>query len=296
MSTIWTLPPKAKTRFVAYASEPEPAPRAVADGVALFAIGDLHGHLDHLRAMLTVLDERIRERRAAGLEAHIILLGDYIDRGPASLGVLEAAAGLGAHLDLPVHCLRGNHDAYLIDFLMTPDDAVEQLVGWLHNGGGCTLRELEIDPDRLDIDELAGLRAAIRNHLSGQVLSFLSGLQLTWRCGEWLFVHAGIEPDRSLPEQNPSRWLWIREPFLSGMRWVHDCTVVHGHTIRGPEVFPHRIAVDSGVYKTGVLTAVELVGNELQFHLVSDGDDLGRFQALPARAQGRAFRRTDALA
>ena len=296
MSTIWNLPPKAQARFVAYASEPESTPRAVAEGTALFAIGDLHGHLEHLRAMLVILRERIRERRAAGLEVHLVLVGDYIDRGRASLGVLEAAAGLGAHLDVPVHCLRGNHDAYLIDFLMAPDDALEQLAGWLQNGGGCTLRELEIDVDRLDIGDLAGLRASIRNHLSGQVLGFLSGLQLTWRCGEWLFVHAGIEPDRALPEQSPSRWLWIREPFLSGTGWVHDCTVVHGHTIRGPEVLPHRIAIDSGVYKTGVLTAVELVASELRFHLVSEGDDLGRFQALPARAQGRAFRRTDALA
>ena len=296
VANSWTLPAQARKRFVTFASAPEPAPRTLPDGVSLFAIGDLHGHLDHLRAMLEVLGPRMRLRRDAGLEVHLVVMGDYIDRGPSSIGVLELLANLATHLEFPVHCLRGNHDAYLIDFLLAADDGLDALGGWLQNGGDGTLREFDVDADRLDAGDVAGTRAAIRSHLSDRALSFLMSLQFTWRCDAWVFVHAGIEPDRPLPEQSPSRWLWIREPFLSGTGWAHDCTVVHGHTIRGPEVLAHRIATDSGVYKTGVLTGLELAAGELRFHLVSDGGDLGRFRSLPARAQGREFKRTDALA
>jgi hypothetical protein len=83
----------------------------------------------------------------------------------------------------------------------------------------------------------------------------------------------------------------MREPFLSGAGWAHEFAVVHGHTVRGPEVLPHRVAVDSGAYRTGVLTAAEITGDRLRFRSVADRRNLAAFRALPGprRQQGRRF-------
>ena len=117
--------------------------------------------------------------------------------------------------------------------------------------------------------------ALLRERLGPERLHLLRRLAPAWRCGDWVFVHAGIDPRRPLEAQRPESWLTLREPFLSGRVWPHDFAVVHGHTVRGPELLPHRVAIDSGVYRTGVLTAVEITGNLLRFRLrhASQGPD-----------------------
>lgn len=276
-------------RLFRFGTDWEPSPRPAPSGVAFLAIGDVHGHLAHLQALLRILEPAIAQARTEGHDPHLVAIGDYIDRGPAAVGVLEALAGIEQRLSLPVHRLRGNHDQYLIDFLFAPEPDPENYAVWLANGGDVTLADMGIGDDAQTGSDLGAVRAAVRGRLSGSVLGLLASLQTCWRCGDWLFVHAGIEPDRPIDRQSPARWLSIREPFLSGRSWSHDLTVVHGHTIRGPEVMPHRVGIDSGAYRTGVLTAVEIIGDRLRFHCITDREDLGRFLALPASAQARRY-------
>lgn len=282
-------------RLASFGTDYEPAPRPAPPGVALFAIGDIHGHLAHFRALLEVLGLAIEQARGDGHEAHLVTIGDYIDRGPSALGVLEALTGIDRELGVPVHRLRGNHDQYLIDFLLAPEPDPDLYVTWLANGGDLTLAEMGAGHDAQVGTNLGALRETVRASLPASVVTLLASLDTGWRCGDWLFVHAGIEPARPLDQQAEARWLSIREPFLSGRDWRHDLTVVHGHTIRGPEVMPHRVGIDSGAYRTGVLTAVEIVGERLRFHCVTDRHDLARFMALPASAQGRRFTMPHAL-
>ena len=108
----------------AFASRWETAPRTLPGGM-LLAIGDIHGHRDHFDALLDLLRPEILRARVAGLACELVLLGDYVDRGPDSLGTLRRLLGLEALLGVPVHTLCGNHDQHLIDFLLTdrPDPA-----------------------------------------------------------------------------------------------------------------------------------------------------------------------------
>ena len=92
-----------------------------------------------------------------------------------------------------------------------------------------------------------------------------------------------------MAEHSRRELLWLREPFLSGRDWRQPFTVVHGHTIRGPEVLRHRIAIDSGAYRTGVLTAVQLAGERLRFFCVTSDAKLKAFKKLPGVAQQRRF-------
>lgn len=277
--------------LVAFESEPEPLPRPLPAATTVFAVGDVHGHLHHLEAMLALLAPMIDAAAAAGDEVHLVLLGDFVDRGPASWDVLAMVDGLDRRIGVPVHCLRGNHDDFVIDLLLAPHPSRSRFATWMNNGGAATLAEVGFGYADLDQDDLPRLRDRLRARLSTSVMSGLAMLQPVWGCGDWLFVHAGIDPLVPLASQDPATWLSMREPFLTPPAWHHDLSVVHGHTIRGPEILPHRIGLDSGVYKTGVLTSVEMSGCHARFRCVSDRSDLGKFEALPWRTQQRRFGR-----
>src|SRR3954454_12832494 len=119
----------------AFHSTWEPAPRATPAGTMLFAIGDVHGHLKLLDALLDLLAPEFAAARERGLACELVMIGDYVDRGPASLGVLRRLIGLESQLGFPVHLLRGNHDHYMIDFLTADRPDPESLEGWCGNGG-----------------------------------------------------------------------------------------------------------------------------------------------------------------
>lgn len=275
--------------FHAFHSSWEPAPQATPDGAMLFAIGDVHGHLKHLKALLGVLQPEIAAARERGLACELIMIGDYVDRGPASLGVLRELDGLDERLGIPVHLLRGNHDHYMIDFLTAEQQDPEALEAWCGNGGSSTLAELGIGmKELLDHDPL-DLAAKARAAAGADLMAVLGRLELYRSIGGYVFVHGGIQPGVPLGAQGLRELLWLREPFLTGANWSHPFTAVHGHTIRGPEVLPHRIAIDSGVYRTGVLTAVQLAGTELRFHSVGSNGRSKAFDRLPGLAQKRRF-------
>lgn len=279
-------------RFTLLETAWEDAPRPAPPGTTLFAVGDVHGFAEHLDALLTALTGPVREARERGDDVHLVFVGDYVNRGPSSLGVLDRLPGVAAELDVAVHLLRGNHDRLLLDLLDGAEPDPTCLAEWLRKGGDPVLRELGLEEAGAAGQELPALVAAMRQRLGPDRPELLRGLAASWRCGEWLFVHAGVDPASPLEAQDPAGWLTLREPFLTGAGWVHGFAVLHGHTVRGPEVLPHRVAVDSGAYRTGVLTAAQVAGGRLRFLSVADRKDLAAFRALPGPRQGRRFRKS----
>ncbi len=279
-----------------FGSDWEPAPCAAPPATRLFAVGDVHGHLAHLDAMIELLRPGIADATARGLKVELVLMGDYVDRGPDSLGVLRRVAELPGRLGVPVHPLRGNHDHQLIDFILAqrPDRAA--LEAWAGNGGDTTLDELGVSEDDILRSNPAALAERARAAAGPEVLDVLRRLELRHEVGPYAFVHAGVHPKRALEEQGPREHLWLREPFLSARDWRQPFVVVHGHTIRGPEVHPHRIAVDSGVYRTGVLTALEIEGERLRFRCVGSDTKRKAFRKLPGLEQDRRFSQPRPLA
>jgi serine/threonine protein phosphatase 1 len=222
----------------------------------LYAIGDVHGCLD----LLLSAEQRIfADMKATGKPGLIILLGDYIDRGPQSAAVLEhlsrdAAPGVRR---LP---LCGNHEEAFLQFLRDPG----QLTRWLDFGGKQTLQSYGIDVEYM-LERTGGriseLKAVLRDAVPEQHVRFLTRLPTCLRIGNYFFVHAGVRPDVALDEQADEDLMWIREPFLSrgpGM----PLTVVHGHTpIAVPDFGANRIGIDTGAFMTGQLTVLKIEAN-----------------------------------
>ena len=233
---------------------------SVPDGTIIYAIGDIHGRLD----LLQQLEEKIA-RDAADVEANrrlIVYLGDYIDRGDASYGVIE-------HLlqeTLPSFervCLIGNHEAHLLRFF--DDSSVG--AAWMLNGGRETLESYGVSPPRWS--DLEGSFGATQVELRARMPEphkvFLKSLLPSFREGDYFFVHAGIRPGIPLDQQEPHDLMWIREDFLLDKR-DHGAVIVHGHSIgMRPESLANRVGVDTGAFATGCLTCVVLSGKKRRF-------------------------------
>ena len=214
---------------------------------------------------------------AEGRDCVLVMIGDYVDRGPDSLSVLRRLCGLEARLGVSVHLLLGNHDQLLRESLrIMPDPDVLEL--WCENGGDTTLAECGIDPEAVRRADPAEIAARLRARLGASLIKLLRGLAPVWTSGGYVFVHAGVDPTRPLEAHGLDELLWIREPFLGGEGWPHKFAVVHGHTPLGPEVFSHRIGIDSGCFYSDVLTAVELADDRLRFHGVAGTPDLRPFR------------------
>lgn len=251
------------------------------EGRTLFAIGDLHGDADHLDAMLQLLSPLIMEAHVAGRAPLLVCLGDYVDRGPDSLGVLRRVGGLGEALATETVLLEGNHDRYLIDFLAAGRPPPERMERWLASGGQTLLAELDLQVSQAAALADPVLQSEARIRMPQQALDTLAQLQLTHRVGDWLFVHAGIRPDRPLAEQDPWDLVSIREPFLSWREWNRPFRVVHGHTVSAAMMLPHRVSTDTGVLRSGVLSALQIEDSRLRWLCVTDDPSLERFRALP---------------
>lgn len=237
----------------------ETAPKALPEGVRVYAVGDIHGHLELLLEMMDMIAEDLRlAPHPAPVE---VFLGDLVDRGPDSRGVVEALAAAPPEGRTRV-CLKGNHEQALIDFL---GDA-EEFLRLADFGGIETLASYGLPFALLapDADPEAA-HAALLERCPQHHLAFLKGLPVSHRIGEVLFAHAGIRPGVPLEEQSEEDLIWIREPFLRHPGPL-PVRVVHGHTpVREPTVLPHRINVDTGAFATGRLTCAVLEGSEVRF-------------------------------
>ncbi|MGC1410006.1 MAG: metallophosphoesterase family protein [Acetobacteraceae bacterium] len=229
------------------------APASLPSGHRVYAIGDVHGCLDRLRAIHDLIAEDLAARPVD--EAVLVHVGDYVDRGPDSAGVVALlAAGAPVPNVLTVN-LMGNHEHMMLAALATGETETTEL--WLANGGADTLQSWGV-PRSAQPREWP-------TYLPMPHLMFLRDLALRHEVGGYLFVHAGIRPGIPLDRQSRHDLMWIREPFLS---WSESFgpVVVHGHTPRQePVVRPNRIGIDTGAVMGGVLTCVILEGDKLGF-------------------------------
>jgi serine/threonine protein phosphatase 1 len=235
------------------------SPRAVARGQAgwrAYVIGDVHGCLDLLdRILAQIADDHAARPPVKGL---IVLLGDLIDRGPDSAGVIRRLR----EFDLAgfrLVGLAGNHEEVLLKILSGDP---KEVPGWLHFGGAETLQSYGLDPKPLEALSPEAAQRRIAAAIPRQDRHYLEQLADSMRFGDYLFVHAGIRPGIP-PEQQSLRDLrWIREPFLTDTR-DHGMVVVHGHTIsEAVEEVGSRIGIDTGAYTTGRLTALGIEGDQ----------------------------------
>lgn len=224
----------------------------IPEDMRIYAVGDVHGCLASLQKLEALID-----RSSAGFRGttKIVFLGDYVDRGPDVSGVIEHLRS-GRFAGHPAFFLVGNHEDMLLRIFEEP----ALMPAWLRWGGMATLASYGVGlPRGVDPDERNRiLSAALYDALPPTHLQFLQNLQLHISIGDYLFVHAGIRPGRSMAKQSRNDMLMIREPFLSSRRPL-PVRVVHGHSVSfEPEILPCRIGVDTGAFATGNLSCVML--------------------------------------
>lgn len=198
-----------------------------------YAIGDIHGSLDKLKSLIAAC-----RRHADGREMRLVFLGDYIDRGPESAGVVRFVLTLQSESPAGVVALMGNHEAWAIAVL----DGKVPATSWLLNGG---------------VETLESYGATEVGDLPRAHLDWMRSLRLTYDDGRRFFVHAGVDPEKPLDAQDESALLWIREPFLNDNR-DYGRLIVHGHTPLAtgkPELRNNRLNLDTAAVFGGPLTA-----------------------------------------
>jgi serine/threonine protein phosphatase 1 len=215
---------------------------------------------------------RIRDDAASHPDDHVrtlIFLGDYVDRGPESRGVIDAVMA-GPLESFKTVSLLGNHEEALLSFLDGESDGLD----WLSFGGletllsyGVPLRSLPSSMEAVEALQLALVQAVPQKHLT-----FLRTCQLHYSVGDYVFVHAGVRPGIVLEKQTRTDLLWIRDDFLRARIPLPGRVVVHGHTICDlPQNRDHRINIDTGAFASGRLTCLVLRGTERRF--LSSGDE-----------------------
>jgi serine/threonine protein phosphatase 1 len=225
-------------------------------GQTAYVVGDIHGRLDLLDQLLERIRRDIAERRPE--KTLLVFLGDLLDRGPDSAGVVERLRTYRRD-GVRAIFLLGNHEEVLLRIVA---GEAQLIPSWLRFGGAQCLRSYGGDPLRIATLGDAAAVEAIRAVIPPEHLEFIGSFADTCRFGDYLFVHAGIRPGVELDQQTQQDLRWIREPFLAD-ETDHGFVVIHGHTIR-PEIEerPNRIGIDTGAYATGVLTALVIDGPE----------------------------------
>jgi serine/threonine protein phosphatase 1 len=239
------------------------APPAVPGGRRIYAIADIHGHLDLLERLLDLI--AADAETAPPARPVLVFLGDYIDRGPQSRGVVDRLASgppaTGPLAEAEWITLRGNHEDYLLRFL----DNTRVGPSWFCNGGMDTVRSYAGSAVHGNEADMAALQMALLWAIPPVHQRFLSRLDVAHREGDYLFVHAGIRPGIPLESQDPHDLMWIRGIFLASDA-PFGAMVVHGHSITTtPDIRANRIGIDTGAFCNGRLTALVLEGTERRF-------------------------------
>ena len=231
----------------------QPAPASLPEGHRVYAIGDVHG----CDGRLARLHRLIAEDLAARPAPHPLLLhlGDYVDKGPDSAGVVARLASGPPLPGVPTVNLMGNHERTMLDAL---DGQPAAVTDWRHSGGEPALASWGIDPSSPATGWADAVPAAHR--------AFLKGLAMHHRLGGYLFVHAGLKPGLPLDRQSPDDLLRIRRTFLDSDA-EFGAVVVHGHTPvrQGPEVRRNRINLDTGAVFGRELTCAVLEADRIGF-------------------------------
>lgn len=243
-------------------SNRERQPR-IPPGERVWAIGDIHGRLDLLEVLLRQISDTETLRDEA--RVRFVLLGDLVDRGPDSRGVIDRALAL--QQTFPTVMLRGNHDAVFLEAIRGTTGQLRQL---LRMGGRETILSYGISEGELNRLDFGELSERLRTAVPPAHVSLLEKMSPYYVCGDYVFVHAGLRPDVPIDEQKEKDLYWIRRDFLE-FRGRFEKFVVHGHSISNHvEVRRNRIGLDTGAFQSGKLSAVCLDGPERLF--VTTGD------------------------
>lgn len=231
-------------------------PPKVDPDVRVLAVGDVHGRADLLCEIIHLFCEVSLCQLPPAKTEKLILLGDLIDRGPASDTVLRCLYAV--RNDPGIIVLKGNHEAMLLACL---DGKVSPHDGWLDYGADTFLQSLGLDvPDPREPDEVFAQR--LHAALGDETVAWLRGLGTSHEEGDFFFCHAGVRPGVPLHKQSERDLMWIQSPFINSRRY-HGKMVVHGHSIV-PAICiqPNRIGVDTGAYLNGTLTGLLLQGEQ----------------------------------
>jgi serine/threonine protein phosphatase 1 len=208
-----------------------------------YAVGDIHGRLDLLLKAIEAI-----EGRGDGSDARIVMLGDYVDRGPHSRQVVEYLIANAERLGMV--CLKGNHEAMMVSAIRGAD--LGSISHWMRYGGEETMKSYG----------WAGRHAPNFALVPREHLDWMASLPVMMCDRHRVFVHAGLDPDKNLQRQDEAVCLWIRDRFLNADLERVGLHVVHGHTpewslktrASEPELLARRTNLDTGAYYTGVLT------------------------------------------
>lgn len=232
---------------------------AVPPGMRVYAIGDVHGRADLLERLLAAIEHDHGSRPPATRVT--IFLGDLVNRGPSSRNVVEIIRQL-ANGPQSVHLIKGNHEEMLLKTLTGDAQTMRQI---MRIGGRQMLTSYGISEQELDAGSYTDLALLVSERFPKEHKCFLEKAEDSLVIGDYLFVHAGIRPEKPLVEQTPQDMRWIRGEFLD-FEGELEKVVVHGHSIAMEvQEHPHRIGIDTGAFATGVLTALVLEGEERRF-------------------------------
>jgi len=260
------------------------------DADFLVAVGDIHGQAHLLRDLQVRIGALATKKGAT--RPKVVYLGDYVDRGPDSHGVVELL--LNGLPDFERVWLKGNHEDMLLGFLYpeTQEFTLQSTArAFFVNGGLETIGSYlagsdapqaaraiglidlasALNSSHILLEEADFLRDLVLAHMPNAHQKFFSELALSHETSDHLFVHAGLRPRRALAEQTSEDMLWIRDPFLTS-NWDWGKRVVHGHTphMSGPTLNPNRLNLDSGAFMSGILTAGVLSADGAEFVVGAD--------------------------
>ncbi len=228
------------------------APASLPPGRRVYAIGDIHGCDVQLGNLHEVIAEDVARRPID--ELVLLHIGDYVDRGVDTAGVLRRLLRDPLVPGMQVVNLVGNHDETMLHALSGDRPAATD---WLFAGGRPALESYGIDPD--------SPRESWPENVPAEHLAFLSNLTLTHREGGYFFVHGGVRPGVPLERQAREDLLRMRQPFLYS-EMDFGAVVVHGHSpVKEPVVRHNRIAIDTGAVFGGKMTCLVLEGETLGF-------------------------------
>ncbi|MFL0357431.1 metallophosphoesterase family protein [Erythrobacter sp. GH1-10] len=247
-----------------FARRPQPRQPAVPAGARYYVIGDIHGRLDLYEAMIEAIERD--DAASTPADTRIILLGDLVDRGPDSAGVIKRTRKWQKKRNVRV--LAGNHEEMFLQSFEKEDI----LRHFLKHGGRETILSYGLSKKQFNAMTLDELFKLLPKLIPQKDRDYVASFEELIVAGDYLFVHAGIDPSLPIADQKRSDMLWIRDRFLNHQGPLEK-VVVHGHTIFDKVMdCGNRIGIDTGAFRSGVLTALVLEGEEKRVIQTGDVD------------------------
>jgi serine/threonine protein phosphatase 1 len=242
-----------------FSSPNEPRKFHAPPGERIYAIGDIHGRADLLNSMLRIIDMDDQMRPPA--RTRLVILGDLMDRGMESRQVIERLMQLNVVTN-GIIFIAGNHE----ELMIRAWEGDRNIMATFNRAGGReTLLSYGFTEEQYEAWDLGEIMQHMQELVPADHIHFLKGFRDWYRAGDYLFVHAGIRPGLDIEDQTTEDLRWIRSGFLD----VDDdfgAMIIHGHTITKTVDERHnRIGIDTGAYKSGILTAIGLEGSQRWF-------------------------------